>query len=175
MLKSSTKFCCTILVLVLLLWCYFWPGLPKYFCNIMCVCVCIYIYIYIKHPLENWSILFYACYIDNILIVYDQTLIHRDTLTAGLNAVHKNIIFKPTLESNNNIKLSGLASQKERQLHWTGHISKAYHYRYDYTLSVKPPSRTKSSSIQISSQAHEHTPSTTQTKTEIMEAYTMHS
>jgi hypothetical protein len=67
--------------------------------------------VYMKHLLENRSILFYAPYVDDIPIIYDQTLIQ--TLTAGLNTVHKNIIFKPTLESNNNISYLALLLKRK--------------------------------------------------------------
>jgi hypothetical protein len=69
--------------------------------------------IYIKDLPENRSILFYVRYIDDILIIYYQTFIHTDALTAGLNAVHKNIIFKPTLESNNNISYLDLLLKRK--------------------------------------------------------------
>jgi hypothetical protein len=78
------------------------------------------IYIYIKHLPEKRSILFYARYVDDILIIYDQTFIHTDTLIAGLNAVHKNIIFKPTFESNSYISyLDLLLKRKTIILNWT--------------------------------------------------------
>jgi hypothetical protein len=69
--------------------------------------------IYIKHLLENRSILFYVRYVDDILIICDQTLIHTDALTIGLNTVHKNIIFKPTLERNNNISYLDLLLKRK--------------------------------------------------------------
>jgi hypothetical protein len=86
--------------------------------------------IYIKHLPENRSILFYACYVGDTLIIYDQTFIHADTVTARLNAVHKKIIFKPTLESNNNIRyLDLLLKRKDNHSEldiYRKPISKAY-------------------------------------------------
>jgi hypothetical protein len=58
---------------------------------------------FIKHLLESKKIKFYARYVDDILIIYDKTMIDPDLLTANMNHIHKNIIFKPASENNKQI------------------------------------------------------------------------
>jgi hypothetical protein len=50
----------------------------------------------IKHCLETKSILFYARYVDDILIIFDKSALRIDTLTNTLNDIHNSLTFTPS-------------------------------------------------------------------------------
>jgi hypothetical protein len=56
-----------------------------------------------NHLLETRNIIFYALYVDDILIVYDQSTIDSCHFTSNLNYIHTDISFKPTYQTNKQI------------------------------------------------------------------------
>ena len=63
---------------------------------------------HIRPLLESKQILFYACYIDNIIIIYDTESTYQDTLVQYTNSMHDNLQFNPTQESNDCINFLDL-------------------------------------------------------------------
>jgi hypothetical protein len=55
---------------------------------------------YVKHFLDSKNIVFYTCYVDDTLILYDTQKIHHSTITAYINQIHVNLTFNPTYELN---------------------------------------------------------------------------
>ncbi|GFG38205.1 hypothetical protein Cfor_07342 [Coptotermes formosanus] len=51
----------------------------------------------VEHSLETKSI-FYTRYVDDILILYDESLTNASTLTSTLNKIHINLTFTPSHE-----------------------------------------------------------------------------
>jgi hypothetical protein len=58
---------------------------------------------HIKHWLDNREIIFYKRYVDDILIIYDQSKKNEQTLLHQINKVDKNLQFKISAEENNTI------------------------------------------------------------------------
>ena len=96
-------------------------------------------HIYIRPLLEdNKRILLYTRYIDSILSIYDTQSTNHDCLTKYTNAMHTNLQFNPTLESNGYINFLDLTIIR-RNTHRNRHIQKAYNYRYHNTFHIHPP------------------------------------
>jgi len=57
-------------------------------------------HIHIRPLLDSKQILFSACYIDDILIIYDTESTNQDTLVQYTNSMHESLQFNPTQESN---------------------------------------------------------------------------
>jgi hypothetical protein len=53
---------------------------------------------HIKHWLDNTEIIFYKRYVDDILIIYDQSKTNEQTLLHQINKVDKNLQFKISAE-----------------------------------------------------------------------------
>jgi hypothetical protein len=73
-----------------------------------------YEHMFIKHLLESKSITYYTRYIDDIFIIYNKTTTNPDHLTYSMNNIHKNIVFKPTHEINNQINFMDLLIIRNR-------------------------------------------------------------
>jgi hypothetical protein len=58
---------------------------------------------FIKHLFESKNIIYYSRYVDDIFITYDNMITDPDSLTNNMNNIHKDIIFKPTPRTNNQI------------------------------------------------------------------------
>jgi hypothetical protein len=63
----------------------------------------------VKHWLENREIILYIRYVDDILILYDQTNTDKTTIYNTFNNTDKNLEFKITGEENNTISYLGLS------------------------------------------------------------------
>jgi hypothetical protein len=63
---------------------------------------------FIKHLFESKNIIYYSRYVDDIFIIYDNTMTDPDNLTNSVNNIHKDIIFKSTSETNNQINFLDL-------------------------------------------------------------------
>jgi hypothetical protein len=59
--------------------------------------------IYIKHWMESREIILYKRYVDDILIMYDQTKTDETTIHNTINSIAKNLEFKMTAEENHTI------------------------------------------------------------------------
>jgi len=55
---------------------------------------------HIRPPIDSKQILFYARYVDDILIIYDTESSNQDNLTQYTNSMHADLQFNPTQESN---------------------------------------------------------------------------
>ena len=62
----------------------------------------------VKHLLDTNLILFYARYVDDILIVYDSTLTSPDLITHYSNSIHSCLKFTPTMEKNKSLSFLDL-------------------------------------------------------------------
>ena len=63
---------------------------------------------FMKHLFEYKNIIYYSRYVDDIFIMYDNTITDPDNLTNSMNNIHKDIIFKPTPSTNNQINFLDL-------------------------------------------------------------------
>jgi hypothetical protein len=59
---------------------------------------------HIKHWLDSREIVFYKRYVDDILIIYDQSKTDEQTLLSHINKVDKNLQFKISTEENNTVQ-----------------------------------------------------------------------
>jgi hypothetical protein len=57
----------------------------------------------IKHLSDDKIICFYNRYVDNILLIYDNTRTNPDIITKYVNSIHNNIQLNPSTEINNTI------------------------------------------------------------------------
>jgi hypothetical protein len=57
----------------------------------------------IKHHLENRSLIYYNRYVDDILILYDQTKIQHQQIIQQANNIHLDLTFNHTAEDNGTI------------------------------------------------------------------------
>jgi hypothetical protein len=64
--------------------------------------------IFLKHLLESQNIIYYTRYVDDIFIIFDNTIIDPNHLTNSMNTVHNDILFKPTQETDNQISFLDL-------------------------------------------------------------------
>jgi hypothetical protein len=58
---------------------------------------------HIKHWLDSREIIFYKGYVDDILLIYDQSKTDEQTLLRQINKVDKNLQFKISTEENNTV------------------------------------------------------------------------
>jgi len=56
-----------------------------------------------QHTVNEFKILFYKCYVDDILILYDQRKIDEQIILQKINGVDNNLQFKMSTEVNNTI------------------------------------------------------------------------
>jgi hypothetical protein len=59
--------------------------------------------IHIKPLLDSKRIIFYSCYVDDIIIIYDAYRTNSETIVRHANSIHNNIQLSPTLEADNQI------------------------------------------------------------------------
>jgi hypothetical protein len=59
--------------------------------------------IYIKHWMESKEILFYKCYVDDILIAYDPEKTNEQIILQRINNIDSKLQLKMTTEENNTI------------------------------------------------------------------------
>ena len=64
--------------------------------------------IFIKHLFESKNIIYYTRYVDDIFIIYDNTITDPNMLTCSMNDIHQDITFKPTHKTNNQINFLNL-------------------------------------------------------------------
>jgi hypothetical protein len=57
----------------------------------------------IKHLIYTRALSFYTWYVDDILIIYDSTIINPDSILQYIKNIHSNIQLNPTNEAVNNI------------------------------------------------------------------------
>ena len=57
----------------------------------------------IKHWVETDEIIYYKRYVDNIIIIFNQSKITEDSITQHMNSLHKFLEFKQTIEEHNTI------------------------------------------------------------------------
>lgn len=63
----------------------------------------------IKHHLENRSLIYCNRYVDDILILYDQTKIQHQQIIQQANSIHPNLTFNHTTEDNGTISFLDLS------------------------------------------------------------------
>ena len=68
---------------------------------------------YIKHLTKNIS--YYARYVDDVLIIYDNSRITHESTTQQINQIHKDIKFNPTHETGNTINFLDLQITRNAQ------------------------------------------------------------
>jgi hypothetical protein len=69
----------------------------------------------IKHLLDTKNIVFYARYVDDILIVYDTTRIDPHTINTYANDTHSNIKLNPTYEQQTSIDFLDLTITRKHK------------------------------------------------------------
>jgi hypothetical protein len=63
---------------------------------------------HIKHLIDSNILAFYTRYVDDILILYDNTLTTPDSIQQYIGTIHKNIQFNPTHENNHSVNFLDL-------------------------------------------------------------------
>jgi len=58
---------------------------------------------HIKHLIDSKHLIFYARYVDDILIIYDSTLTSPTNIQHYMDTIHGNIKLNATLETNNKV------------------------------------------------------------------------
>jgi hypothetical protein len=64
---------------------------------------------HIKHLMDSKHLIFYARYVDDILIVYDSTLTSATSIQHYMDTIHSNIKLNLTHETNDNISFLDLS------------------------------------------------------------------
>jgi hypothetical protein len=64
---------------------------------------------HIKHLMDSKHLIFYARYVDDILIIYDSTLTSPTSIQHYVDTIHSNIKLNPTHETNDNISFLDLS------------------------------------------------------------------
>ena len=67
---------------------------------------------YMKQFLETKSILYYTRYVDDILIIYDETKINPQIINTQINKIHDSMKFTPTREEHNTINYLDLTIRR---------------------------------------------------------------
>ena len=70
---------------------------------------------YIKWIIDIKNVRHYTRYVDNILIIYDNTKITHASITQQINQIHKDTKFSPTYETNNTINFLELQIMRNTQ------------------------------------------------------------
>ena len=68
---------------------------------------------YIKQFLESKSIIFYARYVDDILIIFDKTKTNPQNINTYINKIHNNLKLNPTYEKHNSINYLDLTIRRQ--------------------------------------------------------------
>jgi len=68
--------------------------------------------IFIKHWIESGEISYYKRYVDDILIIFDQSKTNKNLILNHVNNIHKHLEFKITEEENNNINYLNLTNHR---------------------------------------------------------------
>jgi len=102
--------------------------------------------IYVKHWLENMEIILYKRYIDDILIIYDQTKTDETTIYNTINNIDKNLEFKITGEENNTVIYLDLSINRNsnhielgiyrKPTHMDIFIHRSSNHPYDHKLAA---------------------------------------
>jgi len=64
---------------------------------------------HIKHPIDSKHLIFYARYVDDILIIYDSILTSTTNIQHYMDTIHGNIKLNPTHETNDKVNFLDLS------------------------------------------------------------------
>jgi hypothetical protein len=71
---------------------------------------------HVKHLMDSKHLIFYARYVDDILIVYDSTLTSATSIQHYMDTIHSNIKLNATHETNDRYQLLGPITRKPTSL-----------------------------------------------------------
>jgi hypothetical protein len=104
---------------------------------------------HIKHLIDSKHLIFYARYVDDILIIYDSTFTSPTNIQHYMDTIHGNIKLNPTHETNEKVNFLDLSITRKPISLELRHLPQAHSDRHHHQLSLQSSSRTQARSLWI--------------------------